>query len=242
MKKRKLFFLTLVLANLSCNALTSPPQAAESLPILFRDDFQQGMHAWVAADAGLPREVWSIEAAPDGSSNCYLRAAGKSDYQPPFRSPFSLAVLRDVVVSDFELTAQVQNTNVEAGDHRDLCLFWGFQDPAHFYYVHLGARPDPHSSQLFIVDGAPRKKITENLSPGVPWTEGWHQVKVTYQTETGRMQVFFDDMQTPRFVAHDKTFVWGRIGLGSFDDHGNFDDVLVRGKTVQPVPAEAKLP
>ena len=37
---------------------------------------------------------------------------------------------------------------------------WGWQDPARFYYVHLGEKPDPHSSQVFIVNDAPRTAIT----------------------------------------------------------------------------------
>ncbi len=34
-------------------------------------------------------------------------------------------------------------------------------------------------------------------------------------------------------VAHDKTFAWGQIGLGAFDDLGNFDDIEVRGTAVE---------
>ena len=33
-------------------------------------------------------------------------------------------------------------------------------------------------------------------------------------------------------TAVDKTFTWGQVGIGSFDDTGNFDDVLVYGTQV----------
>jgi hypothetical protein len=33
-------------------------------------------------------------------------------------------------------------------------------------------------------------------------------------------------------TARDTTFTWGQVGLGTFDDHGNFDDVLLRGQQV----------
>jgi hypothetical protein len=33
--------------------------------------------------------------------------------------------------------------------------------------------------------------------------------------------------------ATDKTFVWGQIGVGSFDDTGNFDDVRLWGAIKQ---------
>jgi hypothetical protein len=158
-----------------------------------------------------------------------LRVTGPSQYQPPHRSPHSIALLKDVVVTDFELTARVQNTNPAAGPHRDLCIFWGYQDPAHFYYVHLGAKPDPHACQIFIVDDAPRTMITVHQAKGTPWTDGWHTVKVRRRVEDGMVEVYFDDMRVPLMTARDKTFTSGQIGVGTFDDHGNFDDITLRG-------------
>ncbi|MEM8947517.1 MAG: PmoA family protein, partial [Planctomycetota bacterium] len=155
--------------------------------IVFAEDFEQGMDRWVVSDSASPSPVWSLEHTDDHGQ--VMRVGGKSDYKPPHRSPHSIALIKDVVVSDFELTAKLQNTNVNAGNHRDLCFFWGYQDPAHFYYVHLGAKPDPHSSQIFIVNDAPRTKITSHQSPGIPWTDGWHDVKVKHDVETGEVQV-----------------------------------------------------
>ena len=47
--------------------------------------------------------------------------------------------------------------------------------------------------------------------------------------DSGKIDVFFDDMETPVMTAVDKTFTWGQVGIGSFDDTGNFDNVLVYG-------------
>ncbi len=41
----------------------------------------------------------------------------------------------------------------------------------------------------------------------------------------GTIEVYFDDMKTPVMTATDKTFAWGRVGLGTFDDTGDWDDV-----------------
>src|SRR5690606_38936475 len=142
-------------------------------------------------------------------------------------------LLTDKVVADFELTCRVQNTNTKAAGHRDLCLFWGYQDPGHFYYVHLGSKPDPHSCQIFIVNGADRTRITVDESAGTPWTEGWHTAKVVHRVADGTMEVYFDDMTTPAMTAKDTTFSWGQVGIGTFDDHGNFDDVVLRGVEVE---------
>ena len=42
----------------------------------------------------------------------------------------------------------------------------------------------------------------------------------------------FDDIKSPIMTATDKTFQRGHIGVGSFDDTGNWDDVVLRGRTV----------
>ena len=80
-----------------------------------------------------------------------------------------------------------------------------------------------------IVKNAPRKAITENKTP-TPWTDQWHNVKVTRDTTKGTFEVYFDDMETPHMKAVDKTFGRGRIGIGSFDDMNDFDDIEVRGR------------
>ncbi len=213
------------------------------LPVVLDENFQHRMDRWASTDREQTKKMWSLVAGGGyGNDNRMLRVSGESTYRPPHRSPRSIALLKDVVVKDFELTADVQNTNSAAGDHRDLCFFWGYQDPTHFYYVHLGSKPDPHSCQIFIVNDAPRAMITEKKSEGTPWTDDWHKVKIRRNAESGLMEVFFDDMQTPVMTANDKTFSWGRVGIGTFDDNGNFDNIKLRGKTVEPIPASAKLP
>jgi hypothetical protein len=217
--------------------------AAQQLPLLVEDSFEQDLSAWHTSDPDGAESTWQIVDSPlQDKPNHVLRALGGSKYQPPHRSPWNIALVKEVVVSSFELTVRVQNTNYDAGDHRDLCLFWGYQDPAHFYYVHLGAKPDPHSCQIFTVNKADRTLITKKKSAGTPWDRDWHKVKVVCDTERGEMEVFFDDMREPVMTAVDKSFTWGRVGVGTFDDHGNFDDFQLRGVKIEPLPAAAKLP
>lgn len=40
-------------------------------------------------------------------------------------------------------------------------------------------------------------------------------------------------MEKPIMTATDKTFTWGQVGLGSFDDHGNWDDFKLFGVKVE---------
>src|SRR5688572_28933686 len=115
--------------------------AAETLPLLYEDDFENGMDRWQTMDpdpSKLSFKIVDLKTA-DGAPTKALRALGTSAYQPKHRSPPNFALLKDVTVGDFELTAKVQSTNTSAGAHRDMCIFWGYQDPTRFYSVHCGA-------------------------------------------------------------------------------------------------------
>jgi hypothetical protein len=43
-------------------------------------------------------------------------------------------------------------------------------------------------------------------------------------------------MVRPIMTARDCTFKWGRVGIGSFDDIGNFDRVILWGDPVASPP------
>jgi hypothetical protein len=216
---------------------------AQDWPVLAEDNFEDGTGKWHFSDPKGAEPTWTIQVKKTiADRKHHLRSNGGSKFEPPHRSPWNFALLKEPIVGDCEISVRVQNTNYDAGDHRDLCIFWGYQDPAHMYYVHLGAKPDPHSCQIFIVNDADRKMITDKKSTGTPWDRDWHDVKVVRNVETGSIEVFFDDMNTPVMTANDKMFTWGRVGIGTFDDNGNFDDFKLRGVKVDPVPTEAKLP
>lgn len=201
-------------------AASSVAPAAE-LPLVFQDDFENGDDRWQPTDA----TVWKVIDSVRGKAYSHFK---QSDYKPPHRSPLNFSLIKNVSVTDFTFEARLLSTKPDY-PHRDLCLFFGYQDPAHFYYVHLGKKMDDHANQIFIVNDAPRVKISTKTTPGTNWDDQWHQVKLVRDTTSGRIDVFFDDMQTPVMQAVDKTFTWGQVGIGSFDDIGDWDDVKLYG-------------
>jgi len=215
----------MLLAALLMFAVVSQATAADAsdLPLVFEDDFEKGAGRWEPTDAA----AWKIVETDRGKVYNQFK---NSNYKPPHRSPLNISLVKGVSVGDFTLTVKVQSTNSKAGAHRDMCLFFNYVDPAHFYYVHLGHRPDPHSSQIMIVNDAPRKMITKNESPGIPWDDGWHNVKIVRRTADGTIEIYFDDMDKPVMKAVDKTFTSGQVGIGSFDDNGNWDDFKLHAK------------
>ncbi|MEM9701581.1 MAG: hypothetical protein AAF907_03965, partial [Planctomycetota bacterium] len=151
------------------------------------------------------------------------------DYQPPVRSPHNISLVKGVDLAEAIIDVDLQSTITDY-NHRDLCLFFNYQDPSHFYYVHLGKAADPHANQIFVVDGKPRTKISRTTTDGTPWDDEWHHARVVRLPATGEIKVYFDDMETPAMTAVDKTFTHGRVGIGSFDDSGAFDNLAVYGQ------------
>jgi hypothetical protein len=216
-----------------CIAADADKTAAEKngLPLVYEDDFESGADNWKPTD----EKAWKIIDS-DGDK-VYGLVVRKSDYNPPHRSPHNISLLKDVFLGDFVLTAKVKST-ADTGAHRDMCVFFNYQDPTNYYYVHLGKIPDPKSCQIMIVDDAPRRPLTKNKKTGAGWTGGWHDVKVVRCTGDGTIEVYFDDMKKPLLKAVDKTFTSGQIGIGSFDDTGNWNDVKLYGKKIDKTKKE----
>ena len=213
---------------LGLTILVSPPptSAADELPIVFQEDFEKGASNWQPFD----EKQWQIKKTDKGQ--VYSQHVKKSAYKPPHRSPTNIALLKDVVVGDFVLTAKVLSTHPDYG-HRDAVVFFGYQDPAHTYYVHLGKQADDHANQIFIVNGADRKKISLTSTTGINWDDNWHNIKVVRKAAEGTIEIFYDDMTKPVMTAKDKTFASGQIGIGTFDDTSDWDDIVLRGAKVE---------
>ena len=214
---------------LGCSLLLADDKPAKvapeliGMPLLYQADFEDGKtDRWAPSDA----KAWKIE---DLEGNHVLSQFQQSKVETPVRSPFNRSVIKDLTVSDFVLDVQLQSTTRDY-PHRSLCLFFGYQDPAHLYYVHFGQKTDDHANQIFIVNNEPRQKISTETTPGTAWDNKWHHARIVRNVETGGIEVFFDDMKKPVMKAIDKTFTWGEVGVGSFDDTGRFDQVLVYGK------------
>jgi len=207
-------------ADDGCSSTKDKP--VTDLPLVFCEDFESGAEAWEPADP----QAWKLETL-DG--NTVFAQFAQSKVKNPVRSPFNRCIRKGDSVGSFVLDVKFQSTKKDY-PHRDLCLFFGFQDPSHLYYVHFGKRTDDHANQIFIVNEQPRTKISTKTTPGTDWDDEWHHARIKRNVQSGSIEVFFDDMQTPVMTATDKTFQWGRVGIGSFDDTGRFDNVMLFGQ------------
>ena len=222
--------LTLNVAISFC--LPRPSRAAEPAAapaVVFEDNFEKGADHW---QPGNPA-VWKVIDTPKGKAYSLFEKDPK--FKTAHRSPFTYSLVKDIKVGDFVLEVDANSTVAEYA-HRDLCLFFGFQDPDHYYYVHMASKTDDHANQIFIVNGKDREKISKETTAGTNWTDTYHHIRIIRVASVGLIQVYFDDMKKPIMVAVDKTFGAGQVGVGSFDDTGDFRNfklsklVAVEGK------------
>jgi hypothetical protein len=195
----------------------------KKLPLVFEANFEEGtLDAWQATDA----EAWRIE---DGHGRKVLALYKQSKYQPEVRSPLNINLIKNVVVGSFVLELKMHSTTKDYG-HRDMCLFFGHQDPSHFYYVHIANQSDAHANSIFLVDAKPRVSIAKTRTEGTKWDDDWHTVRLIRDVDEGTIEVFFDDGTEPIMTAFDHSFKWGKLGVGSFDDTGQFDEIRLWGR------------
>ena len=223
-------------------ALAGGAIAAENLPdgykLVYEQKFQDpaSLREFVMTDPN----AWKF-ASGDGEGGA-LELAQQSKYKPEVRSPVNIALIKDKLFGDFVLEADFVQTGREYG-HRDMCIFFGFQNPKEFYYVHMATKADPNAHNVFIVNNAPRKNIAKSTTEGVNWgLDIWHKVRLERKVSDGTIKVYFDDMTLPIMIAEDKTFGAGRIGFGSFDDTGKVDNIRIYGPSAQSAKEPVTFP
>ncbi|MHB1673416.1 MAG: hypothetical protein ACYCSP_04120 [Acidobacteriaceae bacterium] len=146
------------------------------------------------------------------------------------RRPLQFARLKGVEVGSFTL-----NVNVRRAGGSMIVVF-NYVDTLHFYYVHLSENPGTQISVhngIFIVNGGPRYRIAGlQATPALP-DRFWHHVRVVRNVGTGSIQVFLDKQSQPKFSVIDRTFTCGQVGLGSFDETGDFAQFRLQSRDAQ---------
>jgi len=209
-----------VLAVAAAGCRGTPPGPA----VVASSDFESG-----AADGWAPNDPAHWRVVDDHGSKVYeLAAPGAAG---PVRAPTSRSVLAGLDVESFEFTGRLRCSTDPAVAVRDMCIIFHYQDPAHFCYVHFAGTSDAVHNIIGSVDGADRVKI--NLEPAgesvFRLTDlAWHAFKVTCDAGTGEVRAYLDDMTVPILTARDRTLGHGLVGVGSFDDTGAFDDLVLR--------------
>jgi hypothetical protein len=215
-----IFGLWAAVGTVACGGGSSP-----ELPVLAASDFASGRAGgWRPSDPA----NWRV-AEREGESVYELVAPGA---QGAVRAPTSWSVWEGHEVTSFEFTGRLMCDTDPANPYRDMCVFFHFQGPARFYYVHFAGSSDGVHNIIGLVDGADRVKINAEPAGGSAarlTDREWHEFKVTYDAGTGDIRAYLDDMAEPSLTARDRTLGRGLVGVGSFDDTGAFAALKLRG-------------
>jgi len=197
--------------------------------VLFRDQFESAtLKAW---QMPYP-EDWSILAE---NGNHFLHMNRNREPGVP-RRPLQFALIKGVNVGSFRFKARLRRQG------KSMIVVFNYADTLHFYYTHLSADTGQKASVhngIFIVDGAPRTRIAGmEAAPALP-DQSWHAVEIHRNVGNGLMEVFMDGQPRPLFSVVDRTFNCGQVGIGSFDETGDFDDVRLESQDGGCVPGSA---
>ncbi len=203
------------------------PSTAQDWPLVYETDFSRNS---ISDFEFTDPNAWRLN---DSLSNRYLELYRQSDYQARVRSPYSVAIIKDVEVGSFVLEADLLQTGREYG-HRDMCVFFGAKDPSNFYYVHFASAADPNAHNIFLVNDEPRVSFADETTSGIQWGTEWTRIKIIRDRKSGSIEVYFGNMDTPIMKGNDTHFDFGHIGFGSFDDTGKVDNVRIWGEIRSP--------
>ncbi len=149
----------------------------------------------------------------------------------PIRRPAALAILKTKPLQRASIEAEILSTASPDVARRDLDVIVGYESPTRFYYIHLAAISDNVHNGVFLVNNMDRARIDSGMGKPQLTDFSWHRVRVERDGRSGRIAVFMDGSRTPALQATDTTIARGRVGVGSFDDTGEFRKIMVKGST-----------
>jgi hypothetical protein len=210
-------FLLLIIAA----AVMLPMPASARKSVTVRPDLgsRQRIADWTLDGSG----KWDVA---DG----LLRLTGAGVPTGPIRRPAGLAILKSAPFTKLTLEADIKSTAPIDLPVRDVELVFGYQSPTRFYYVHLAGITNAVHNGIFVVADADRRRLDAPDSVPQMKDQAWHHVRLERDPATGRIEIFMDGSAAPVLKAIDKTIAAGRIGFGSFDETGEFRNIVITGR------------
>ena len=141
----------------------------------------------------------------------------------------NLAVHNAAVTGDFTLTASAATTPTDS-PFNDFSIVFGYQDPANYYFASFSEGNDANTSGIFKVVGGARTELADITTPIVAGT----MYPIRIEREGAAIRVYRAGEQVAS--VSDATFPSGRVGFGSRNDGGTFDDLMVTGPPPAPPP------
>jgi hypothetical protein len=162
-----------------------------------------------------------------------LRVAGEPAPGQP-RRPQKFAILDSKPYRKVTVEAEMKHNG------RSLIIVYAFQDKDHFNYAHISTddamKQNVHNGMFHVFSGE-RVRMSPLDGPASFTAQEWTPVKLVFDGDTGRCYVEVNGKRNPSLEAVDMSLRWGMVGLGSFNETGDFRNVKVTGETREPVAA-----
>lgn len=112
-----------------------------------------------------------------------------------------------------------------------LMMVFAYRDEAHFDYAHFSvdtaAKQAVHNG-IFHVYGGERVRISGIDGPAAfPEGSRWYHVKLIHDATQGTVGAAVDGHDLPALKAVDLSLGAGKVGIGSFDETGEFRNVKI---------------
>ncbi len=173
--------------------------------------------------------TWTVQRASDWSvEDGVLRLLSAADPQPGVpRRPQKFAIADTPPFRRVTIDAEVRR------NRRSLILVYAWQDESHYNYAHISSdtavQANVHNG-MFHIFGGERVRISPlDGAASLPGAE-WTAVKLVFDGDAGRCHVEVDGKRNPSLEAVDLSLRFGRVGLGSFNETGDFRKVRITGE------------
>ena len=183
------------------------------------DNLQIFDHQWSVPTGG----DWEIRKE-DGAPILHMKT-GREPLASGPRRPFQFALADAGPFSKVTVDADVRPLK------RSVMIVYAYRDPAHFDYAHISADIKvPVHNGIFHVYGGERVRISPERGPAAfPEINRWYHVKLVHDGATGAVDVTVDGKPVPALHAVDLSLTTGKIGIGSFNETGDFKNVKISG-------------
>lgn len=166
---------------------------------------------------------WEIQKE-DGGQFLHMKI-GRAPLPSGPRRPFQFAIADTQPFKDVTVEADIRPLK------RSVIIVYAYRDPAHFDYAHISTDiKAPVHNGIFHVYGGERVRISPERGPAAfPEINVWYHVKLVQNSGTGTVDVTVDGKAVPALHAVDLSLTTGKIGIGSFDETGDFKNVKITG-------------
>ncbi len=191
----------------------------------FTDNFDDGnANGWTP----LTPSRWQV-SNDAGSLRYYLNT---SNYNSPDDKRLGeLSLINSQTWGDFTFECDAKSEDAGIGNSgADLSIVFGYQDFDSYYYVNYNREPG-FTEMHRIHDGSPRVTLATYNAP--TFVDGnYHKLRI--EREGSVIRAYFDGILI--LSGNDSFFGEGRIGVGSFNDAGYFDNIVITGCKIDGLP------